>query len=102
PKELDLLSVDIDGNDYWVLKEILKEYTPRVIVCEYNAYYKPPRRWVMKYNPDHTWDGTSYQGASLQSITNLCNGHNYALVATDSKGVNAFYVNRDSLGDKMD
>lgn len=101
PKDLGLLSIDIDGNDYWVLKEILKEYKPIVIVAEYNAYYEPPIEWIMKYNPEHTWDGTTYQGASLQSITKLCNNFDYALVGTDSKGVNAFYVDRKYMNDKL-
>lgn len=39
PLRFDLLSVDIDGNDYWVLKEILSDYQPRVIIVEYNAFF---------------------------------------------------------------
>lgn len=101
PKDLGLLSVDIDGNDYWVLKEILKEYTPSVIVAEYNSYYEPPIKWIMKYNPEHTWNDNTHYGASLQSMTNLCNNHGYALVCTDTRGVNAFYVKREYLGDNL-
>lgn len=102
PKDLGLLSVDIDGNDYWVLKEILlSDYRPSIIVSEYNAYHQPPVEWIMKYNPEHIWDGTSYQGASLQSLTKLCNKFDYALVCTDSKGVNAFYVKKEYMNDKL-
>ncbi|MFJ5713995.1 hypothetical protein [Neobacillus sp. NPDC093127] len=101
PIEFGLLSVDIDGNDYWVLKEILGIYTPFIIVSEFNAYYEPPIEWIMKYNSYHIWDGTSYFGSSLQSLTKLCNRFNYALVCTDSKGVNAFYVRRDLLNDNL-
>lgn len=102
PKDLGLLSVDIDGNDYWVLKELLlASYRPFIIVAEYNAYHEPPIEWIMKYNPSHTWDGTSYQGVSLQSLTKLCNNFDYALVATDNAGVNAFYVRRDVLGENL-
>jgi|GraSoiStandDraft_51_1057287.scaffolds.fasta_scaffold19690_4 hypothetical protein len=102
PKDLGLLSVDIDGNDYWVLKEILlADYKPFVIVAEYNAYYEPPMEWIMKYNPEHSWDGTSYQGVSLESLTKLCNKFGYALVCTDSRGVNAFFVRKDIMNDKF-
>jgi hypothetical protein len=98
PKQLGLLSVDIDGNDYWVLKEILlAQYRPYILIAEYNAYHEPPVEWIMKYNPNHTWDGTSYQGVSLQSLTKLCNKFEYGLVATDNAGVNAFYVRRDII-----
>lgn len=102
PKDLGLLSVDIDGNDYWVLKEILlAQYRPQIIVSEYNAYHEPPIEWIMKYNPTHMWDGTSYQGVSLKSLTKLCNLHGYSLVATDSKGVNAFYVRDELLNENI-
>jgi hypothetical protein len=101
PNDFGLLSIDIDGNDYWVLKEILKEYTPFIIVAEYNAYYEPPVEWIMQYNPEHMWDGTTHQGSSLQSLTKLCNSFDYALVCTDSKGVNAFYVNRKCMNDQL-
>lgn len=102
PKNLGLLSVDIDGNDYWVLKEILlADYKPSIIVAEYNAYYTPNEEWIMKYNPTHLWDGTSYQGVSLKSLTKLCNWHGYSLVATDSKGVNAFYVRDELLSENL-
>jgi hypothetical protein len=102
PKDLGLLSVDIDGNDYWVLKEVLMaQYRPSIIVAEYNSYYQPPRKWIMKYNPEHTWKDNTHYGASLQSMTSLCNNHGYALVCTDKRGVNAFYVRRDVLGDNL-
>jgi hypothetical protein len=101
PKDFGLLSIDIDGNDYWVLKEILGKYEPFVIVAEYNAYYESPVEWIMRYNSNHIWDGTSYYGSSLQSLTRLCNKFDYALVCTDSKGVNAFYVNRKYMNDKL-
>lgn len=39
PRELDFLSVDIDGNDYWVTKELLKEYRPAAISVEFNPNF---------------------------------------------------------------
>lgn len=98
PSTFDLLSVDIDGNDYWVLKEILKKYRPSVIICEYNAFYAPPIKWIMKYNSSHIWDGTSYQGASLSSLESLCSANGYSLVCTDRRGVNAFFVKNKKIG----
>jgi hypothetical protein len=94
PKEFDLLSIDIDGNDFWVWRA-LRDYKPRVVVIEYNADHKPPKQWVMKYDPHHTWDGTTYYGASLTSLATLGNDLGYALLGTDSLGVNAFFVRRD-------
>jgi hypothetical protein len=98
PKAPDLLVVDIDGNDYWVLASILSEYAPRVVVVEYNASWPPPVEWVMSYAPAHVWDGTRYFGASLTSLAKLGTAHGYSLVGCDPSGVNAFFVRDDQLG----
>lgn len=94
PGEFDILSIDIDGNDYWVWNA-LSQYRPRIVVIEYNASFVPPRRWVMAYDPNHRWDGTNYYGASLESYAELGKKMGYDLVCTDSRGVNAFFVRSD-------
>ncbi|MFG0212417.1 hypothetical protein ACFU8X_04890 [Brevibacillus porteri] len=96
PKEFDLLSIDIDGNDYWVW-QALSTYTPRLVVIEYNAAFSPPQKMVIEYQPDFKWGGTTYFGASLSSLAILGNRLGYALVGTDSKGVNAFFLRHDLL-----
>lgn len=95
PPELDVFSIDIDGNDYWVWAAV-RRWRPRVVVIEYNASHPPPRRWVMREDPDYRWNGTSYHGASLASLVALGRNKGYTLVATDTRGVNAFFV-RDDL-----
>jgi len=96
PEEPDLLSIDIDGNDYWVWKA-LAGYRPRAVVIEYNAAYPPPYRWIMAYNPNHRWDRTSYFGASLSALAELGTRLGYALIGTDGNGLNAFFLRRDQL-----
>ncbi|NLI14431.1 hypothetical protein [Pelotomaculum propionicicum] len=96
PKELDLLSIDIDGNDYWIWGELIN-YKPRVVVIEYNAYHVPPKKWVMAYNEHHKWDGTTHFGASLTSYSLLGKKLGYSLIGTDKKGVNAFFIRNDQL-----
>jgi len=91
PADLDLLSIDIDGNDYWVWRA-LERYRPQVVVIEYNPYYAPPERWVMKHNPDHAWDGSTYYGASLESLVHLGKQKGYELICCDRAGNNAFFV----------
>ena len=66
-EEVDLLSIDIDGNDYHIFKNIIS-IKPRVIIIEYNAKLPPPVEWIMKYNPHHTKTNTDYFGASLKSF----------------------------------
>jgi hypothetical protein len=91
PDDFDLLSIDIDGNDYWVWQAV-QRWQPRVVVIEYNAAFPPPTRWVMEENVDHRWDGTNYYGASLTSLVLLGRQKGYTLVGTDSRGINAFFV----------
>ena len=100
PKEVDLLSIDVDGNDYWIWKAIGR-YNPRVVVIEYNAMFPPPNKWVMSYNPDHKWDGTAYAGASLKSLEVLGTGKGYSLVGCDFSGTNAFFVRSDLAADRF-
>ncbi len=91
PQEFDVLSIDLDGNDYWVWAA-LEKWRPRVVVIEYNASHPPSKRWVMKEDREYRWNGTSYYGASLASLTALAKRKGYALVGTTSLGVNAFFV----------
>ncbi len=97
PAEFDLLSVDIDGNDYWVWERLATAYRPRVVVIEYNASIPPPKRWVMQYNAEHRWDLTTYFGASLESLAALGSRLGYALIGTESHGVNAIFVRSELL-----
>lgn len=92
--ELDLLSIDVDGNDYWIWDAL--GIKPRVLVIEYNAKFRPPVKWVMQYNPEHRWNYTDYQGASLESLNALARQKGYTIVGCCLAGVNAFFV-RDDL-----
>lgn len=94
PEDLDLLSIDIDGNDYWIWRAIT-DWRPRIVVIEYNPYYAPPERWVMSFNPEHSWDGSTYYGASLESLVQLGRAKGYELVCCDDMGNNAFFVRAD-------
>jgi hypothetical protein len=97
PEEFDLLSIDLDGNDYWVWKNI-SAFKPRVVVCEYNARYGRDLQWVMQYNPEHRWNGSCYFGASLKSLELLGRAKGYKLVACNLAGINAFFVRDDLVG----
>lgn len=100
PSELDILSIDIDGNDFWVWKAITN-YKPRLLIIEYNASYLPPQKWVMPYKADHMFDGTRHFGASLTSLVELGKEKGYTLIACDKAGVNAFFLRNDLLSDKF-
>ncbi len=101
PTSPDLLSVDIDGNDYWIWERILTRYTPKVIVIEYNAKFSPPTEWIMPYNPSHQWDFSARFGASLASLVKLGAKYRYSLVCCNFAGNNAFFVRSDLLKDRF-
>ncbi len=100
PVEFDLLVIDLDGNDFWVW-QALANYSPRVVVIEYNASHLPGSTWVMPYDPNHHWDGTNHFGASLDALDKLGHQKGYRLVSCDSRGVNAFFVRQDLLKDRF-
>jgi len=96
PNEFDLLSIDIDSNDYWVWKAI-KNYSPRVVVIEYNASIPPDQAKAIEYDPNAEWDGTDYFGASLLALEKLGKEKGYSLIGCESKGINAFFIRNDLL-----
>ncbi len=94
PVELDVLSIDVDGNDYWILAAVTG-YAPRIVVIEYNAHWPLGARWVQPYDPDREWQGTDNYGASLTALRTLGDEKGYRLVHTDLTGTNAFFVRAD-------
>ena len=95
PVNMDLLSVDIDSHDFYVLEEILKHYTPRIIVCEYNATHLPNEdKVVLKYA---TQFQGNYFGASILAFYKLGKKYNYSLVYANHKGVNLFFIHNTIL-----
>ena len=96
--EIDLLSIDIDNNDYWVWKAI-EVVRPRVVVIEYNATLRPPFSGVVPYEPTKTWNGSNYFGASLEALVKLGREKGYRLVGCSFSGANAFFVHETCAGD---
>lgn len=100
--EIDLWTLDIDGNDYWIFEAFdPKTLNPRVIMLEYNAKFRPPMEWAKGFDPDHKFDKSDYMGASLQSLTRLADEKGYALVGCGITGANAYYVRKDLLESKF-
>jgi hypothetical protein len=101
PIEMDLLSIDIDGNDYYIWETITK-YKPRVVVAEYNSTIRPNIPWVVKYKSDAVWNGTMHFNASLKSWELLALKKGYKLVGCNFSGSNAFFIREDLVGDKFE
>ncbi len=102
--EIDLLSIDIDGNDYWVWKAI-DAVTPRLVVIEYNAVFGYEKAVTLRYKADFDRFCRGHDplcfGASLAALRKLGEEKGYMLVGCDSFGVNAFFVRRDCATDGL-
>lgn len=93
PQDLDFMSIDIDGNDYWIWKSIEKYY-PKVIAIEYNSNFYPYESKTIPYKSDQHWDGTMYFGASAAALVKLGQLKGYTFVAF-TVGLNLIFVRND-------
>ena len=93
-KNVDLVSLDLDGNDLYFCEELLENgVKPSLFIVEYNAKFPPPIKFSIDYDPKHTWLCDDYQGASLSSFTELFKKFGYFLVCCNAAtGSNAFFV----------
>ena len=103
--EIDLLSIDIDGNDYWIW-EAIDQVQPRVVVIEYNASLGPEKSITVPYQADfdryrHHPSGY-YHGASLRALEKLGKRKGYILAGCDSSGTNAFFILASAAIGKID
>ncbi|MCB1068342.1 MAG: hypothetical protein KDK56_09160 [Simkania sp.] len=90
PYDLDLLSIDIDGIDFYVWHALDEKYRPRLVVIEYNPNFPPPLDYVIPYNPAHQWDHTRYFGASISALYKLGLQKKYTLVY--GRGGNLYFI----------
>lgn len=98
--EIDLLSIDIDGNDFHVFNSITC-VKPRVVVIEYNAKFPPPTVFCMHYDETYAWKGDDCFGASLKFLEIEFEKKGYCLVGCNLTGANAFFVRRELVGDRF-
>ena len=95
-KEIGLISLDIDGIDYWILKK-LKLLKPGIFICEFNPLFGYEKSVTVPYkkkfirSKEHY--SNSYFGASLRAIINLLKKE-YLFIGTNSAGNNAFFINK--------
>jgi hypothetical protein len=100
PTEFDLLSIDIDRNDYYIW-DAINSYKPRVVIIEYNSIFRPGCHFVVEYDANALWDGTSNTSSSLEALYQLGLKKGYTLVASSFSGVNAFFVREDLVAGKF-
>ena len=98
PRDIDFLSVDVNGNDYWIWDQ-LESVSPRVACIEYNAGMGPDWSCTIPYSADfERYDAHPsgfFAGASLQALETLGKKKGYRLVGCDATGTNSFFIRDD-------
>jgi hypothetical protein len=96
--DIGLLSIDIDGNDYWIL-EVITAVSPRILVCEYNSVLGDLHAITIPYTSDfdrlRAHHSGQYFGASIKAIIDLAARKGYEFIGTCSNGINSFFVRND-------
>jgi len=99
--EIGLLSIDLDGNDYWVWEK-LQAVDPAITIVEYNSVFGPDLAVTIPYDPNFARHKAHYSGqfwgASLAALDLLAKGKRYSLIGCNNAGNNAYFVRNDKIG----
>jgi hypothetical protein len=99
--EVGILSIDIDGNDYWIW-EAIDVVDPAIVIIEYNSVFGATRAVAVPYDPlfncSQAHHSNLFWGSSLKALCQLGKRKGYAFVGADSHGNNAYFVAQDKLG----
>lgn len=98
--DIGILSIDIDGNDYWIWEKI-EVVRPVIVVIEWNSVFGPDYPISVPYDPDFRREKAHYSnlfwGASISAMTHLAEQKGYSLVGSNTAGNNLFFVRRERL-----
>jgi hypothetical protein len=98
PGDLDFMSIDVDGQEFWIWMALICR--PKVVVIEFNGSIEKDLSITIQFDVNHVWDGTVYHGASLRALEKLGKAKEYTLIW--SNGVNAIFVRDDLVSNKSD
>jgi len=103
PKEVGILHIDLDGNDYWIWREI--DLRPDILILEYNSLFGYDRPITIPYSPKFNrtsaHQSNLFWGASLKALYELSIDRGYSFLGCNSAGNNAYFVKRNLLNNKI-
>jgi sensor histidine kinase YesM len=103
-RDLGILSIDIDGNDYHILNKI-DCFDPRIIICEFNPLFGNDRKITVPYDPKfyrtRKHYSNLYWGASINALRSLLTKQDYTLVGTGMQGGNAYFIKNSLMTDHL-
>lgn len=98
---IGILSIDIDGNDYWIWEKI-EIVNPIIVVIEWNSVFGPKFSVSVPYEPKFDRETAHYSnlywGASITALEHLAAKKNYMLVGSNTAGNNLFFIRKDRIG----
>lgn len=97
PGRFEVLNLDLDSYDLWVMEALLRSFRPAVITMEINEKVPPPVYFAVRWDPAHAWQGDHFYGCSLTAAAALVRPHGYVLESLQYN--NAFFVRDDVAGD---
>ena len=104
-KEVGILSIDLDGNDYWIWKKI-NVINPSIVIIEYNARFGKEKSCTIPYDENFLRQKKHYSmiyyGASIKALVKLGKEKGYELVCCNKAGNNAFFVKKELLNNKIE
>ena len=99
-REIGLLHIDLDGNDYWIWEEV-DCISPVILILEYNSVFGSERAVTIPYNQTFLRNEAHYSnlyfGASIKALVQLSEKKGYAFIGCNSAGNNAYFVREDKL-----
>jgi hypothetical protein len=99
-KDVDVLSIDFDGNDLIFCEKLLAagKCNPKLLIVEYNSKFPPPIQFSVRYDDTHEWNRDDYQSSSIQSYVDMLKKYGYKIICCNAAtGVNAFFVKEEYL-----
>jgi len=100
-EKIGILSIDIDGNDYWVW-DAIDVISPVIVIVEWNSVFGPRHSVTVPYDPFFDRRKAHYSclywGASISAFEALGLSKGYSLVGSNIAGNNLFFVRNDRLG----
>jgi hypothetical protein len=99
--DIGLLSIDIDGNDFWIW-EVIDVISPQIVICEYNSVFGDTYAITVPYHPEFNLTRAHYSnlywGVSLPALCILAETKGYDFIGSNSAGNNAFFIRKDCSG----
>jgi len=99
PPVFDLLTIDMDRNDYYIMKALdIQKFKPRVVTIEFSTFFLADESCVVPYNGNKTWQSGDVNGASLSMISRMMRVKGYSFVAVTVE--HAIFVHSSELDGK--